>query len=559
MSYALHVSSRIAPPDGPRNFDATLAERLEPDRDISAPVHDENVNLSEWDEAGAVRGAANREIHLDLVQLGATRFSGIALASAIAFGLYGIPAYLASLHAGVEGKSLSASVIALLVGLCVSLLVYVPTKLRMMRAELVHGLCYVHLFATCLTLGVFRHLEPTGSGPLLHHASPVIIPILAYAALIPALPRTAGLALFGAAAMDPLGMFLTHGHTTSPAPMEWVLAAASPLVAAFLGLKVSEVVHRLNVSMVKAREIGSYRLVERLGVGGMAEVWRADHKMLARPAAVKIVRPEVLIAHGSDMSQRLLRHFVREARTTARLNSPHTIQIYDFGVTREGAFYYVMELLDGVDLQRLVERFGPQPSERVAHVLMQMCHSLDEAHARNFVHRDIKPANVYLCHHGEDYDFVKILDFGLVLDRHPTTEEIDDEQRQVGTPAVMAPEMVRFQAPVDARADLYAVGCVAYWLLTGQRVFEAQNRHDMLIMHAHQKPIAPSRRVALEVHPGLERVVMGCLEKNPAKRPQCARDLANELASLSFDPPWAIDRAESWWKRMRPTAVAPSA
>jgi serine/threonine-protein kinase len=287
----------------------------------------------------------------------------------------------------------------------------------------------------------------------------------------------------------------------------------------------------------------------------MAEVWRAEHRMLARPAAVKVVRPEVLIAHGPHDSRRLLQHFLREARTTAQLNSPHTIHLFDFGITREGAFYYVMELLDGLNLQQLVERFGPQPAERVARVLAQMCHSLDEAHARSFVHRDIKPGNVYLCHYGEDYDFVKVLDFGLVLDRHPTTEEIDDEQRQVGTPAVMAPEMVRFQAQVDARADIYAVGCVAYWLLTGNRVFDATTRHDMLIMHAHQKPIAPSRRLGTELHPELERLVMGCLEKNPTKRPQSARELAGELAALNFGLPWTDERAEAWWKRMRPTAL----
>lgn len=548
------MDAHFVPPDGTRNIDATEV-RLEPNRDELPPDANDNLNLSEWDELGAVRGAANREMHLDLVRLGAARFSGIALASSVVFGLYGVLSYLV-MHAAARRTPFSPSVIALMAGLCVSLLVYLPTRLREMRAELLHGLCYLHLFATCFVLGVFRHLEPSGPGPLLHHASPVIIPILAYAALIPALPRTAGLALFGAAAMDPLGMLLTRGPAAWPNPVEWLLASTSPVVAAFLGLKVSGIVHRLNAGMAKAREIGSYRLVERLGVGGMAEVWRADHKMLARPAAVKIVRPEVLIAYGADVSQRLLRHFVREARTTARLNSPHTIHIYDFGVTREGAFYYVMELLDGVDLQRLVERFGPQPSERVAYVLKQICHSLDEAHARNFVHRDIKPANVYLCHHGEDYDFVKILDFGLVLDRHPTPEEIDDEQRQVGTPAVMAPEMVRFQAPVDARADLYAVGCVAYWLLTGQRVFEAQSRNDMLIMHAHQKPVVPSRRVALQIHPGLERVVMSCLEKNPAKRPQCARDLALELSFLNLEPTWTNESAEGWWKRMRPTAVA---
>jgi serine/threonine-protein kinase len=284
----------------------------------------------------------------------------------------------------------------------------------------------------------------------------------------------------------------------------------------------------------------------------MAEVWRANHRMLRRPAAVKLIRPKVLIEHGPVDSERLLRLFTREVRTTASLRSPHTIQVYDFGITREGAFYYVMELLDGIDLMTLVERYGPQPGERVASLMKQVCHSLREAHARNFVHRDIKPANVLTCAVGGDYDFVKVLDFGLVLDRHLTSEELEDEKQFVGTPAVMAPEMLRFQAPVDARADLYALGCVGYWLLTGKRVFEAQTRADMLVMHAHQKPVLPSRRVDRPIHPGLEALIMQCLEKNPNKRPQTARELSEALSALTFEHPWTDERAELWWKQHRP-------
>jgi serine/threonine-protein kinase len=290
-------------------------------------------------------------------------------------------------------------------------------------------------------------------------------------------------------------------------------------------------------------------LVERLGEGGMAEVWRANHRMLARPAAVKLIRPKVLVRQGPAEAERLLRLFTREVQATASLSSPHTIQVYDFGVTREGAFYYVMELLDGIDLQTLVEHHGPQPSERVAYFVIQACHSLREAHERNFVHRDVKPANIFTCSIGGEFDFVKVLDFGLVLDRHPTHEELEDERRFIGTPAVMAPEMIRFQSPVDARADLYALGCVAYWLLTGSRVFEATTLNDMLVMHAHQKPMAPSRRLGRAVHAGLEALVMDCLDKNPNRRPQTARELSEALAALRFDEPWTEERAMVWWKQ----------
>jgi serine/threonine-protein kinase len=326
------------------------------------------------------------------------------------------------------------------------------------------------------------------------------------------------------------------------------LAFASPLVAAFAAYGISRVAHRLSEGIVKAREVGSYRLVERLGVGGMAEVWRGEHRMLARPAAVKLIRPAVLNEHGPVDTQRLLRLFLREARATASLSSPHTISVYDFGITREGAFYYVMELLDGIDLQSLVTRFGPQSSERTAHFLAEACESLSEAHEKNFVHRDVKPANLFTCRLGGSVDFVKVLDFGLVLDRHPTPEELEDEKRFVGTPSVMAPEMVRFQAPVDRRADIYALGCVAYFLLTGKRVFEAETRHDMLVMHAHQKPIPPSKRVELPIHADLEGLVMTCLEKNPNRRPQSARELRESLLGLRFEPAWSEERARLWWR-----------
>jgi serine/threonine-protein kinase len=207
-----------------------------------------------------------------------------------------------------------------------------------------------------------------------------------------------------------------------------------------------------------------------------------------------------------------------------------------------------MELLDGIDLQTLVTRFGPQPSERTTHFLIEACESLSEAHEKDFVHRDVKPANLFTCRVGGAPDFVKVLDFGLVLDRHPTPEELEDEKRFVGTPSVMAPEMVRFQAPVDRRADIYALGCVAYFLLTAKRVFEAETRHDMLVMHAHQKPIPPSKRADIAVSQELEAIVMTCLEKNPNRRPQSARELRESLLALTFERPWSEERARLWWR-----------
>jgi serine/threonine-protein kinase len=523
------------------------------------PLRSGAESSATWDEREAVRTAATFELPADLLTTGVERLGGIAGIAALVLG-----AYLVGLAAFVprapDWERIRSNCLALLAGgACLSLVVHGVTRIRRLRPQHVHDIGYVYLILISLLLGLLRHASPWPPTELVRQVSPVALPILAFGALIPASPRTSVATLFGAAFMDPLAFVMARAGNASPRPDELLLLFASPFVAAFIAYKISRVAHRLSEGIVKAREVGSYRLVKQLGVGGMAEVWLADHRVLARPAAVKLIRPKMLVDHGPVEAERLLRLFLREARTTALLESPHTIQLYDFGTTREGAFYYVMELLKGVDLKSLVDRFGPQTPERTAFLLRQVCHSLAEAHDRNFVHRDVKPANVFTCELGGDVDFVKVLDFGLVLDRHPTAEELEDERRFVGTPAIMAPEMVRFQAPVDRRADLYAVGCVAYWLLTAKRVFEAETRHDMLVMHAHQRPVTPSVRVGKKLHAELEAVIMRCLEKNPDRRPQTARELREQLDSLSFEHPWTDERAALWWKRHRPMEPADDA
>lgn len=532
-------------------------ERLVPRDDAARDdVNEEAVGgeslfgADRWDEREATRAAAQGELHGDVLGAAVPSLRGIALACA---GV--LSAYLAALVAFVpRGEPpwpdlLPTFVKLLAAAIAASLVMYGVTRATRLRPQVVHDIAYVYLFLLSLLLGLIRHAQPWPPTEFVRQVSPVAIPILAFGALVPAPPRKALLMSLGAAAMDPLALYLMRAHEGLPPARELALLLASPLLAAVVAHRISRVVHRLSEGIAKAREVGSYRLVERLGVGGMAEVWRGNHRMLARPAAVKLIRPKVLIEHGPEDAERLLRLFVREARTTAKLSSPHTIQLYDFGVSREGAFYYVMELLDGIDLKTLIERFGPQPAERVAHLLRQACHSLHEAHERSFVHRDVKPANIYTCRYGGDHDFVKVLDFGLVLDRHPTAEELEDERRVVGTPAVMAPEMVRFQAPVDARADIYALGCVGYSLLTGKRVFDAGTRHDLLVMHAHQRPVPPSKRAGVPVHAGLEAVIMACLEKNPNKRPQTARELSERLSALTFEHAWTEERARLWWQK----------
>ncbi|MDQ2643117.1 MAG: serine/threonine protein kinase [Myxococcota bacterium] len=503
-------------------------------------------NFSIWDTKEAVRAAARRELGADLLKSSVERIGKMAGFTALLLTAYLFGLWLLHREQTEVREVVNTATVSLGVAVAISVALFLAARSERFRPQSVTDLGCAYLLLLSLLLGLVRHSQISSPGELARHVAPAVIPILAFGALIPAAQAKSLAVLLGAAAMDPLAMFMMHTQASYSAS-ELVLLLASPICAAIVAHSIARVVHRLNARVVKAREVGSYRLVERLGEGGMAEVWRANHRMLARPAAVKLIRPKVLIRNGPREAERLLRLFTREVQTTAALSSPHTIQVYDFGVTRDGAFYYVMELLDGIDLQTLVERYGPQSSERVAYLLIQACHSLREAHERNFVHRDVKPANIFVCSLGGEHDFVKVLDFGLVLDRHPTAEELEDERHFIGTPAVMAPEMVRFQSPVDARADIYALGCVAYWLLTGVRVFEATKLHDMLVMHAHQKPAPPSRRIGRPMHEALEAVVMACLDKNPNRRPQTARELQDILESLEFEEPWNERRAAEWW------------
>jgi serine/threonine-protein kinase len=325
-----------------------------------------------------------------------------------------------------------------------------------------------------------------------------------------------------------------------------MLLVPTALAVAFAWV-IAHIVHRLGRDLERAEQIGSYELVERLGEGGMGEVWRAEHASLARPAAIKLIRAEALGGTG-DAAATALRRFEQEAQATAALRSPHTITLYDFGRTQDGSFYYVMELLDGIDLQALVEKVGPLPPERAVHVLRQACHSLAEAHARGLVHRDIKPANIYLCRHGLELDFVKVLDFGLV--KHtaagPTSDPRLTQEGQIsGTPTYMAPEVAVGEGSIDGRADLYAVGCVAYWLLTGRNVFAGDTALKQILAHMSEPPVPPSRCSTLPA--ALDDVVLRCLAKKPADRPQTAEELAAALAAIPLASPWTPERARAWW------------
>jgi serine/threonine-protein kinase len=375
--------------------------------------------------------------------------------------------------------------------------------------------------------------------------------VLLFTIVVPARPRIALTA--AALSLTAVPVMYAVGHNVALTPYGFFLRLVFPYMVVLLMAYVgSRVVYRLGAAVHEAREMGSYRLVQRLGKGGMGEVWRAQHRLLARPAAIKLIRPEVLGAEDQATRDLLVRRFEREAQATARLRSPHTMELYDFGVADDGTFYYVMELLDGFDLDRLVERFGPVPPARAVHFLRQICASLGEAHEIDLIHRDVKPANLYACRYGRDVDFIKVLDFGLV--KHHRGADADDTLTAAnmspgGTPAFMAPEQALGEGEVDARSDLYALGCVAYWLLTGTLVFRGATALETIVMHASREPEPPSRRTTRPIPPDLEAIVLACLAKDPAKRPQTADELAAMLSAAGVGEEWTQARAREWWAR----------
>ena len=347
-----------------------------------------------------------------------------------------------------------------------------------------------------------------------------------------------------------------------PMPLTRMLVWVLPLVIVAIWMYVlNNRAISFFVKQQRAEEIGSYALTEMIGRGGMGEVWRARHKTLARDAAVKLIRPEVLHSSSGREEELLRRRFHREAKVTASLCSPHTVGLYDFGQAKDGAFYYVMELLEGIDLQTLVDRFGPLPPARVAHILQQVSQSLAEAHRAGLVHRDIKPRNILLAKLGLEYDFAKVLDFGLV--KSLRTEEADETftmDSVTGTPAYVAPEIALGNQGIDGRADLYSLGCTAYFLLTGRMVFDASSPTAYAIAHVQTPPPPMSERSELPIPAGLEALVMQLLEKDPERRLPNAQELARRLRTLPGLPAWSPEEAERWWETNMPqSAAAPPA
>jgi eukaryotic-like serine/threonine-protein kinase len=411
------------------------------------------------------------------------------------------------------------------------------------------GLAFEFVIAAAISF-LETALPPSPDSPILG-ASKVALWIAVVGLLIPNKPWIKFVTALASASTWPLAYVVNlHLHGFDPLPWNRLLIWIHlPYVMAFVNYGLSRRMWRMENAVQKARDLGSYELVSLIGTGGMGEVWRARHRMLARDAAIKLIRADLMLLQPGYESDITRRRFAQEAQAIASLQSPHTVYLYDFGISENGSFYYVMELLDGISLQVLVDKFGPQPASRVIYFLRQVCDSLQEAHSRGLVHRDIKPNNIFVCTVGIECDFLKVLDFGLVknLSRSETLQ-LTAPGATAGTPAYMAPEVALGEQSIDGRSDIYGLGCVAYFLLTGLSVFDERTATATAMAHVQKIPVPPSQRTELPIPPQLENLVLRCLAKRPELRPQSAGELSGLLAAITEVPEWTKENAHAWWQ-----------
>ncbi|HSR54081.1 MAG TPA: serine/threonine-protein kinase [Acidobacteriota bacterium] len=496
-------------------------------------------------------------LHRDLAEKAVRRLGIVALVYAAVDSAYFILPQVPVAMAGVQRY-------ASLLMLVVSLGVFLATRYLKWDPWLMLdlGLLYEVVGAVGIEIWILRWQGGWWEGAdtiWLHGISWTGVWIVCFPLLVPTTKGKALLAALAAASMRPLMLLIALSRGAPwPELAEGAMWVVPNYICVGIAMVSAHIVHSLGAAVSEARQMGSYKLVERLGTGGMGEVWRARHEMLARPAAVKLIRPEMLGVNESQGRQMTAR-FEREARATASLTSPHTVGLFDFGVARDGTFYYVMELLRGLDLEALVQRFGPLSAGRTVHLLQQVCASLAEAHSKGIVHRDIKPANLYVCKLGLEHDFVKVLDFGLVkriqAEDHSTALTL--ENTATGTPQFMAPEMA-LGKEVDGRADIYALGCTAYWMMTGCYVFEGEGALQVIMDHIHTSPVPPGQRTEMTVPKVLDDLVMRCLAKDPAQRPQSVEALRRDLGEAAIGESWSPSEAARWWQLHLPDLSASS-
>jgi eukaryotic-like serine/threonine-protein kinase len=425
---------------------------------------------------------------------------------------------------------------------------YSLTKLRV--AELVIFGCPA-LYFLMHALDVNKYLAglPVGQARIETIVPPWLLLIFTYAMFIPNTWQRAA-AVLGAIYALPIGLLVYFSSAELFQPILSQLnysgfISAQVLVigiAVLTGIVGVQTIGTLRREAFAAKQLGQYRLKKKLGSGGMGEVYLAEHQMMKRPCAVKLIRPE----KAGD--PRMLARFEREVRATAKLSHWNSIDIYDYGRTADGTFYYVMEYLPGHNIGEIVEGYGVIPAGRALYLLDQVCAALSEAHGIGLVHRDIKPANIFCAYRGGVYDVIKLLDFGLAK---PTMDTNTDAHLTMagtvtGSPLFMSPEQASGDDAIDARSDIYSLGAVMYYMLTGQTPFMSDNPLKVMIAHASQE-VTPPRQVNAEIPGELEEIVLRCLEKDPDHRFQSVADLRSSLRDVAVEDPWSSDLAAKWW------------
>lgn len=514
--------------------------------------------------------AAASAVHDPVIEAGIR--NRVAAIAALAGAVYSVAVPLdLGLHAAFQTSGLTSP--ARLKNLVMALLawwVYRAARKANLSLDSVARLAFLLVFAVGLhqTLESLHFFQFPGDlsldGPAAGAQAPSMIVGLTWTSIFmvlfpPFVPGSPKKHLFLALALAlPLLMLPLAWSTVSGidyfailSPETFASVPLSVILCVFSSRAIHRIEEALRIERRRSRELGSYVLVRELGHGGMGQVWLARHKMLARPAALKIIKAD-RIDVAPDRAGEAMRRFEREARATARLRSVHTVEIYDFGRTDAGDFYYVMELLDGMDLEALVDRHGPQAAWRVVRILQQVCLSLSEAHREGLIHRDVKPANIFLCRQGTELDVTKVLDFGLVTEIVQTdrgeASALTRDNEVVGTPAYMAPEMIVAPNEVDHRADLYALGCVTYFLLTGRQIFEDETIVGLLDSHVNKPLPSPLfDETAAGVCKTLEDLVTRMLAKNPKDRPQSADEVLKVLGQIDAGDGWDDEQMQSWW------------
>lgn len=432
----------------------------------------------------------------------------------------------------------------------ISAFLYIVSGVKAIREVLFLNIALGASVAVCAIISIvapWYYAVNTNTLPHVTWVAPIIILV---PLILPIPPRRAFVATLSSGLTVPLGLLvLQTAGIVHPQPSSYVLLCISPAVAVVISGLAAKEIYGINRKLAAARRLAGYTLERKIGEGGMGTVWLATHRLLSRPAAIKLIRKDTLDGVPEKERDTVIARFEREARGTAGLESAHTINLYDFGVSDNGKLYYAMEYLRGMDLDSLVARSGWIPPERAVYLLLQACESLGEAHQHGLIHRDIKPSNLFLCRYSRKLDFLKVLDFGIAKAVGPSAAEtgLTGSSKILGSSNFMAPEQVTGAGSEDARTDIYSLGCVAYWLLTGELVFEDVPARTME-HHLHSTPVPPTERVpGISIPSRLQDLVLSCLEKDPDRRPQSMDALGEALAAVPLERTWTQAEAAACW------------